>query len=90
MPLGRNDKVEQDLSKYATKADLKNSTNVDIPKFAKKLDLANLKSETDKLDIAKLETTPVDLINFILVAKSEVFKKTKYDELHKCYWDYWY
>ena len=35
-PLGRNVKVELDLSKYATKADLKNATSVDILKFAKK------------------------------------------------------
>ena len=30
-------------------------------KFAKKTDLASLKSEIAKLDINKLETTPVDL-----------------------------
>ena len=29
-------KVELDLSNYATKADLKNATNVDKSKFAKK------------------------------------------------------
>ena len=34
---------------------------VDISKFAKKIDLASLKSEIGKLDIDKLETTPVDL-----------------------------
>ena len=89
-PLGRNVIVEQDWCKYATKADLKNSTNVDILKSAKKLDLANLKSETDELDIGKLETTPVDLITLIHAAKSEVVKKTKYSELLKCYWDHWY
>ena len=37
-------KVELNLSNYATKADLKNATSVDISKFAKKLDLANSKS----------------------------------------------
>ena len=36
-------KVELDLSNYATKADLKNATGVDTSKFAKKVDLANLK-----------------------------------------------
>ena len=35
-------KVESDLSNYATKADLKNATGVDISKFTKKVDLANL------------------------------------------------
>ena len=29
--------------------------------FAKKEDLANLKSEVEELDIAKLKTTPTDL-----------------------------
>ena len=38
-----------------------NATGVDSLKFAKKFDLASLKSEIDKLDIGKLETTPVDL-----------------------------
>ena len=42
--LGANVKVELDWSNYATKADLKNATGVDTSKFAKKLDLANLKS----------------------------------------------
>ena len=37
-------KVELDLSNYATKTDLKNVTGVDTSKFAKKIDLANLKS----------------------------------------------
>ena len=51
-------KVELDLSNYATKADLKNATGVDTSKFAKKVDLANLKSNVDKLDIDKLKNVP--------------------------------
>ena len=47
-------KVKSDLSNYATKADLKNSTGVHISKFAKKINLASLKSNVDKLDINKL------------------------------------
>ena len=54
-------KVELDLSNYATKSDLKGITGINTSKFAKEVDLANLKSNIDKLDIAKLETTPVDL-----------------------------
>ena len=38
-------KVELDLSNYATKADLKSATDADALKFAKKVDLASLKSE---------------------------------------------
>ena len=34
---------------YATKTDLKNATDFDISKFTKKVDLASLKSEVDKL-----------------------------------------
>ena len=53
--LGANVKVELDLSNYATKTDLKNVTCIDTSKLAKKIDLAILKSEVDKLDIDKLE-----------------------------------
>ena len=35
---GRRVKVELRLSNYATKADLKNATDVDTSKFAKKVD----------------------------------------------------
>ena len=35
--LGANVKVELDLSNYATKADLKNATDIDASDFAKKL-----------------------------------------------------
>ena len=58
-------KFELDLSHYATKADLKNATGADTSKFAKTVDLANLKSNVDKLDIDKLIPVPVYLSNFI-------------------------
>ena len=76
-------KVELDLSSYATKADSKNTTSADISNFAKKNDLAHLKSEVDKLDIGNFETTPVDLSKLINVVKNDVVKKTEYDELDK-------
>ena len=47
--------VELDLSNYATKSDLKKATSVDTSQFAKKDDLADLKSETDKLDFDKFK-----------------------------------
>ena len=53
--LGRTLKVELDLCNYAIKTDLKNETRVDTSDFAKKTDLANLKSDIDKLDIDKLK-----------------------------------
>ena len=56
-------KVELDLSNYATKVDLKTATGVDTSKFAKKVDLANLKSDVDKLDIDKSKNVPTNLSN---------------------------
>ena len=52
--LGGKVKVELGLSNYAIKTDLKNGTGVDNLSFAKKTDLANLKSDVDKLDIVEL------------------------------------
>ena len=46
-------KVKLDSSNSTTKSDLKNATGVDTSKFAKKVDLASLKSNADKLDIDK-------------------------------------
>ena len=61
--LGTNVKVELDLSNYATKADLINATDVNTSDFPKKTDLANLKSDVDKLGIDKLKNVPSNLSN---------------------------
>ena len=58
--LGGRVKVELDLSKYATKPNLKNATGVDTSKLAKKNDLANLKSNVDKLNIHKFKNVPTN------------------------------
>ena len=50
----RRVKVESDLSNYATKTEIKKATSVDTSYFAKKSDLANLKSNADELDIHKI------------------------------------
>ena len=42
-----------------------------------------MKSKVDKLNIAKLETTLVDLSKLSNVVKNDVFKKTEHDELVK-------
>ena len=78
-----NIKVELDLSDYATRADLKNPAGADSSKFAKQDNSASLKLETDKLDIAKSETTPVALSALSDVVKNNVVKKTECDELVK-------
>ena len=61
--LGANVKVELDLPNYTTKTDFKNATGVDTSSFAKKTDLANLKSDVDKLDIGKLKNVTRGLCN---------------------------
>ena len=51
----QQEQIELDLTNHATKADLKNAAGVDTSKFAKKVDLASVKSNVDKLDIDKLK-----------------------------------
>ena len=48
-----NVKVKIDLTNYATKEEIKDITHVDTSNFALKTNLANLKTEVDKLDIDK-------------------------------------
>ena len=43
------------------KKELKNVTGVDASSFAKKIGLANLKSDADKLDIDRLKNVPINL-----------------------------
>ena len=59
--------VELDFSNYATKSDLKNATGADTSQFFKKDDLANLKSEVDKLDIDKLAELDADKLKLVPV-----------------------
>ena len=63
------------LSNYATKSVFKNTTGVDTLKFDKKVDLANVKSNVDKLDIDKLKDVLTNLSNLKnLVDKLDVDK----------------
>ena len=80
-PFGGDINVTVDLSNYTTKDDIKNITRVDTSSFALKTNLANLKTEVDKLDIDKLATVPVDLSKLSNVVKNDVVKKTVYDKL---------
>ena len=73
--------MELDLSSYATKTDLKKCDTVDVSSFALKINLANLKNEVDKIDIAKLTPVPNDLAKFGNVVKNDVVKKTEYNKL---------
>ena len=76
-----NIKVTVDLSNYAIKVDIKNITHVDTSHFALKTNLANLKTEVDKIDIDKLKTVPIDLSKLSNVVKNEVIKKDEYNKL---------
>ena len=63
--------VKLDLSNYATKKDVRNITHVDTSSFALKTNVANLKTEVDKLDIDKFGSLPNNLSKL----------KTKVDKL---------
>ena len=56
-------------------------THVDASCFALKTNLANLKTEVDKLDIDKLVPVLTDLSKLSNVVKTDVAKKTVYDKL---------
>ena len=68
-------KVELDLSNYVTNSDLKSAAEDYASKFANVVHLANLKSVFEKLNIVKLETTPVDLSKLSYVVKSEAVRR---------------
>ena len=72
---GKNINVKVDLSNYVTITDLKNVTHVDASSFALKTNLANLKTEVDKLDIDKLAPVPVDLSKLSDGVRNDVVKK---------------
>ena len=57
------------------KKDINDITHVDTSNFALKTNLANLKTEVDKLDIDKLVPIPNDLSKLSNVVKNEVVKK---------------
>ena len=54
-PFGGDINVKIDLSNHATKGDIKNITHLDTSSFALKTNLANSKTEVDKLVIDKLK-----------------------------------
>ena len=75
-PFGEDINVKVDLCNYATKTDLKNVTRVDVSNFARKSNLAILKTEVDKLDFDKLTPVPNYLGKLSNVVKNDVVKKT--------------
>ena len=80
-PFGGDINVKVDLLNYATKAELKNISHVDTSSFVLKTNLANLKTDVDKLDIDKLVPVPVDLSKLSGLVKNDVVKKDVYNKL---------
>ena len=80
-PFGGDINVKVDLSNNATKADIKNISRIDTSSFALKTNLANWKSEVDKLDIDKLVPVPVGLSKLSDLVRNDVVKKDVYNEL---------
>ena len=76
---GGNINVKVDLSNYATKADIKNISHVDTSSFALKTNLANLKTEVDKLKDDKLVPISVDLSKLSDAVKNDAVKRTVYN-----------
>ena len=80
---------------YAIKTDLKIAPNIDTSSFAKrvalaslkcnvdKLDIDKLKSKVDKLDVDKLLPVPVDLSKLRDVVKNGFVKKDVYNTKKK-------
>ena len=80
---------------YAIKTDLKIAPNIDTSSFAKrvalaslkcnvdKLDIDKLKSKVDKLDVDKLLPVPVDLSKLRDVVKNDFVKKDVYNTKKK-------
>ena len=54
---------------------MKNISHVDTSSFALKTNLANLKTEVNKLDIGKLVPVPFDLSKLSNVVKKDVYNK---------------
>ena len=80
-PFGGDINVKVDLSNYATKADIKNISHVNTSSFALKTNLADLKTEVDKLDIDNLVPVSTDLSKLYNLVKKDVVKKDVYDKL---------
>ena len=81
-PVGGDINIKVHLSNYATQADIENISHVDTWNFELKANLANLKTEVDKLDIDKLVPVPVDLSKLSDAVENDVVKKDVYDKLN--------
>ena len=63
------------MSNYATKTDIRNISQVNTSSFALKTNLANLKTEVDKVDIGKLAPVQIDLSKLSVAEEMMLLKK---------------
>ena len=76
-PFVRDINVKVDLSNYATKTGIKNTSHVDTSSFELKSNLISLKTEVNKLDIDKLKSLQNNLSNL----KNKVDKSNNINEV---------
>ena len=74
-PFSGDINVKVDLSNYARKTDIKTISHVDTSSFALKTNLADLKTEVDKLDVDKVGPVPVDLSKLCDLVKMMLLKR---------------
>ena len=77
--------VELDLSNYATKSNLQNATGGDTSLFARKDDLANLKSEVDQIGIDKLFESDANKLERVYADISNLSRNKENDVKEKDY-----
>ena len=80
-PFSGDINIKVHLSNYATLKYLKEAAGINTSNFARKSNLASLKTEVEKLDIDKLVPIPVDLSKLSDVVKNDVEKKNEYNKL---------
>ena len=80
---GRNINVKVDRYNYATKSGLQNVTQVHTSIFARKTNLASLRTEVDNLDIEKLVSVPTDLSKLSDVVKMMLKNRCMINQLLK-------
>ena len=74
-PFSGDINVKVDLSNYARKTDIKTISHVDTSSFALKTNLADLKTEVDKLDVDKVGPVLVDLSKLCDLVKMMLLKR---------------
>ena len=72
--LGGRGKFELNLSNYATKPDIKTASGIDTSKFAKKVDLAKIKSIEDKIadDSEKSNITNINSTTALTAVENKI------------------